>query len=181
MQPIASYAALNLWNWRALPSQKDLCKPESMESLITFTGTDDESWFFVVSNAMEARAGPLLATMLSAIEAADLNDAPSVISGLFFLKESLLDIGRLLDRMEERCRPRVFYHAIRPMLAGSLNDNLPQGVFYDEGNGKGSWRKYRGGSNGQSSLIQFFDTVLGVVHEKTGNFHEVYGPCMRKF
>ena len=27
-----------------------------MESIVSFTGTEDESWFFVISNAMEARA-----------------------------------------------------------------------------------------------------------------------------
>lgn len=48
---------------------------------------------------------------------------------------------------------------------------LPNGVFYDEGDGKGSWRKYRGGSNGQSSLLQFFDAVLSVNHARSGGFH----------
>lgn len=48
---------------------------------------------------------------------------------------------------------------------------LPNGVFYDEGDGKGQWRKYRGGSNGQSSLLQFFDAALSVNHTRCGNFH----------
>ena len=46
---------------------------------------------------------------------------------------------------------------------------LPNGVFYDEGEGRGRWRELRGGSNGQSSLIQFFDVVLGVVHAAGGD------------
>ncbi|KAL2255388.1 hypothetical protein VTK26DRAFT_3467 [Humicola hyalothermophila] len=74
--------------------------------------------------------------------------------------------------MHERCRPAVFYHRIRPFLAGSKNmaaAGLPRGVFYDvgragEGGGGGGWRQLRGGSNGQSSLIQFLDLVLGVEH-----------------
>ena len=41
---------------------------------------------------------------------------------------------------------------------------LPNGVFYDEGNGKGEWRQYSGGSNAQSSLIAFCDVVLRVEH-----------------
>ena len=41
---------------------------------------------------------------------------------------------------------------------------LPKGVFYDEGNGKGEWRQFSGGSNAQSSLIAFCDVVLGVEH-----------------
>jgi indoleamine 2,3-dioxygenase len=76
--------------------------------------------------------------------------------------------------MDERCNPQVFYHTIRPFLAGSMNmeaAGLPNGVFYDEGNGKGCWRKYRGGSNGQSSLLQFCDAVLSVNHKRCGGFH----------
>lgn len=73
--------------------------------------------------------------------------------------------------MYERCDPMVFYHEIRPFLAGRKNmeaAGLPRGVFYDEGNGKGEWKQLRGESNGQSSLIQFFDVVLGVEHHSHG-------------
>jgi indoleamine 2,3-dioxygenase len=123
---------------------------------------------------MEARAGPLIHIMLAAMEAVESNDAAAIISGLRFFAESMIDIGRLLERMDERCNPQVFYHTIRPFLAGSMNmeaAGLPNGVFYDEGNGKGSWRKYRGGSNGQSSLLQFCDAVLSVNHSRSGGFH----------
>ncbi|PIA91660.1 Indoleamine 2,3-dioxygenase [Cercospora beticola] len=179
VHPIATYAALNLWNWRPLNACSgrtiDLTEPDNLIALHTATGTDDESWFLVISNAMEARAGPLIRAMLSAIEAVDRNDNATIIESLQYFKQSMIDIGRLLERMDDRCRPQVFYHHIRPFLAGSMNmetAGLPKGVFYDEGDGKGSWRKYRGGSNGQSSLLQFFDAVLSVNHDRSGGFHE---------
>lgn len=174
MHPIATYAALNLWNWRPLNEGADLTQPENMVAINTSTGTVDESWFLIISNAMEARAGPLIHGMLAAIEAAEHNDLPTIINGLRYFKESIEDIERLLERMDERCDPQVFYHTIRPFLAGSMNmeaAGLPNGVFYDEGDGKGSWRKYRGGSNGQSSLLQFCDAVLSVNHARCGGFH----------
>jgi indoleamine 2,3-dioxygenase len=73
--------------------------------------------------------------------------------------------------MYEKCSPPIFYHQIRPFLAGSKNmaaAGLPDGVFYDTGNGNGKWRQHSGGSNAQSSLIQFFDIVLGIEHRSTG-------------
>ena len=151
----------------------DLCEPDNVQSLHTLTGTDDESWFYTISNAMEARAGPIIAKSLEAIEAASQNDSATVIDTLKYCRQSIDDIGRLLERMDERCRPQVFYHEIRPFLAGSMNmeaAGLPNGVFYDEGDGKGEWRKYRGGSNGQSSLLQFFDAILGVKHDRSAGF-----------
>jgi indoleamine 2,3-dioxygenase len=164
---------LNLWNWKATSANEDPCEPDNVESLHTLTGTDDESWFYTISNAMEARAGPIIAKSLEAIEAVSQNDSATVIDTLRYCRQSIDDIGRLLERMDERCRPQVFYHEIRPFLAGSMNmeaAGLPNGVFYDEGDGNSEWRRYRGGSNGQSSLLQFFDAVLGVKHDRSAGF-----------
>ncbi|ORY17860.1 indoleamine 2,3-dioxygenase beta type [Clohesyomyces aquaticus] len=174
VHPVATYAALNLWNWKPTKLDADLTRPDDMVALNTATGTDDESWFFVISNAMEARAGPLIRTLTAAMEAVEVDDVSTILHGLQYFTQSLVDIGKMLKRMDERCDPQVFYHTIRPFLAGSMNmeaAGLPKGVFYDEGNGKGSWRKYRGGSNGQSSLLQFFDAVLSVNHSRCGDFH----------
>ncbi|KAJ4353474.1 uncharacterized protein N0V89_005204 [Didymosphaeria variabile] len=178
--PIATYATLNLWNWRILHTGADITHPDNLEALQTATGTDDESWFLIISCAMEARAGSLIDSMLGALEAVEANDVPTIIDALEYFTQSMEDIGCLLERMDERCNPQTFYHTIRPFLAGSMNmeaAGLTHGVFYDEGDGKGSWRKYRGGSNGQSSLLQFFDAILSVNHSRSGGFHSE----MRKY
>lgn len=174
VHPIATYAAFNLWNWRPLEEGLDITLPDNLVALHTASGSDDESWFFIISNAMEARAGPMIKTMLVAIDAVDVNDTQTVIESLRSFKRSMDDIGSLVERMDERCDPQRFYHEIRPFLAGSMSmeaAGLPNGVFYDEGDGKGSWRKYRGGSNGQSSLLQFCDAVLSVNHARCNGFH----------
>jgi len=149
----------------------DRCEPENLKSLHTITGKPDEAWFYAISVAMEARGGAVIPVILEAMEAATLNNSKTVSSCLIALSYCLEDLGSLLERMHEKCNPDVFYHEIRPMLAGSKNmavAGLPRGVFYDEGEGKGRWREYSGGSNAQSSLIQFFDIVLGVQHQATG-------------
>ncbi len=86
--------------------------------------------------------------------------------------EGLDELGTLLQRMYENCDPHVFYHRVRPFLAGSKNmadAGLPHGVIYEDGTGQETYRQYGGGSNAQSSLIQFFDIVLGVEHRPTGD------------
>ena len=121
---------------------------------------------------MEARGGSIIPMMLRAIHAARLNDARTLSQCLVALANCLQELGILLERMYQKCDPQVFYHEIRPMLAGSKNmavAGLPRGVFYDTGHGRGEWRQYSGGSNAQSSLIQYFDIVLGVEHHATGD------------
>ncbi|KAL2129222.1 hypothetical protein VTI74DRAFT_8068 [Chaetomium olivicolor] len=171
--PVATYASVNLWNFRTQHTT-DFTDLDSLASLQTFTGTPDESWFYVVSVAMEAQGAYIIPLMVSALEATTAKPANySLIAGaLSELTACIGKLGVLLDRMDEQCNPSTFYHRIRPFLAGSKNmasAGLPRGVFYDEGNGKGEWRQLRGGSNGQSSLIQFFDVVLGVEHIAGGN------------
>lgn len=138
---------------------------------MTFTGSIDEQWFYLVSVAIEAHAGPTIPLMLNAIAAARVSDTDLLTRCLQQFAETLDELGSILLRMYESCDPHVFYNRIRPYLAGSKNmgdAGLPRGVLYDDGGPNPSWRKYGGGSNAQSSVIQFFDIVLGVDHRPTG-------------
>lgn len=168
---MATYATVCLWNYHSLnPHQrKDLLS--NLRTITTFTGTLDESWFYLISVAIEARGAASIPIMLRAIAAARENDADTVIRALAMFADHITDLGELLDRMDEGCHPNVFYFQIRPFLAGSKNmeeSGLPRGVSYEDRAGNRSWQKFSGGSNAQSSLIQTFDIILGVEHRQTG-------------
>lgn len=113
----------------------------------------------------------MIPLMLDAIHAVNLNNPEAVAITLGQISEIIQIISKILQRMYEECGPAVFFHAIRPFLAGGKNmasAGLPNGVFYDLGDGHGKWHQYSGGSNAQSSLIQTFDAFLGVHHTATG-------------
>lgn len=171
LPPVATYAAVCLWNFKPLFIDEDIDSLENLATLNTFTGSLDESWFYLVSVAIEAKGAPSLGLMLKAIQAARDDDAATVTACLRSFAEMLTDLTALLERMHERCAPYVFYNNIRPFLAGSRNmadAGLPNGVLYEDARGYTEYRQYAGGSNAQSSLIQFFDIVLGVSHRPTG-------------
>ncbi|TGJ78408.1 hypothetical protein E0Z10_g10359 [Xylaria hypoxylon] len=170
LSPVATYAALNLWNFSS--TGEDFTDLNNLKALHTFSGTEDESWFYVLSVAVEARGARIISLMLQAMDVIKHKDYETVTHALRNMATCIRQLTQLLDRMSEKCDPMVFYHQIRPFLAGTKNmgaAGLPNGVFYDEGDGIGHWRQLRGGSNGQSSLIQFFDLVLGIDHTSTGN------------
>ncbi|KAK4120300.1 Indoleamine 2,3-dioxygenase [Parathielavia appendiculata] len=178
--PVAAYASLNLWNFTSASPANDLSDLDALQALHTFTGTPDESWFYMVSVAMESQGAYIIPVMLTALHTLSTSppsrisssSLPTATKALTEMTTCIHKLGNLLDRMDEHCSPQVFYHRIRPFLAGSKNmvaAGLPRGVFYDEGDGRGEWRQLRGGSNGQSSLIQFLDVVLGVEHAAEGN------------
>ncbi|EDU42910.1 indoleamine 23-dioxygenase family protein [Pyrenophora tritici-repentis] len=171
LPPVATFAAVCLWNWRPLFQGEPTDTLGNLATQMTFTGSMDESWFYLVSVAIEARAGPVIPMMIEAIAAARRNDSNMVVQCLRSFAERLDEIGTLLERMYESCDPHVFYHRIRPFLAGSKNmadAGLPNGVMFDDGTGQQPYVQFSGGSNAQSSIIQFFDVVLGVEHRPTG-------------
>jgi len=171
LPPVATFAGVCLWNWRPLFDGEPTDTLDNLATQMTFTGSLDESWFYLVSVAIEARAGPIIPMMIEAIAAARRHDSTTVAKCLQLFAERLDEIGSLLERMYESCDPHVFYHRIRPFLAGSKNmaaAGLPNGVIFDDGTGQRPYVQCSGGSNAQSSIIQFFDIVLGVEHRPTG-------------
>ncbi len=120
--------------------------------------------------AIEAYGAKVIPVVMKAMDAIRANESEVVSAALIDFGHNIREIGKILQRMDEQCSPKVFYDDIRPFLAGSKNmelAGLPKGVFYEERDGKGKWRQYSGGSNAQSSLIQFFDIALGVEHTLT--------------
>lgn len=171
LPPCATYAAVTLWNYTSL-LEMNVTEPDHLSVLNSFTGTKDEEWFMVISVAIEAKGGRLVQLMVDAIAAATANDAPLLTVLLCRFTDSIQDLTRTLKRMYEKNDPQVFFHQLRPFLAGSKNmasAGLPRGVFYDLGDGAGEWHQYSGGSNAQSPLIQTFDIFLGVSHSATGD------------
>ena len=171
LPPVATYSAVCLWNYKPIFAGEPTHTLKNLSTLLTFTGSLDESWFYLVSVAIEARGAPLIPLMLNAIAAARNNDSRTVIECLHSFAEGIDELGTLLTKMYDHCDTHVFYHKIRPFLAGSKNmaeAGLPNGVIYDTGRGDEPYRQYGGGSNAQSSLIQFYDLILGVEHRPTG-------------
>ncbi|KAI1331623.1 indoleamine 2,3-dioxygenase [Xylariaceae sp. FL0255] len=169
--PVSTYAASVLWNFKPLFIDEGIDNLDNLATLVTFTGSLDESWFYLVSVAIEARGGPIITLMLTAIAAAREGDSATVTRCLRAFAERLDDLGELLRRMHEKCDPSYFYSRIRTFLAGSKNmaeAGLPHGVIYDDGSGSSDYVQYSGPSNAQSSLIQFFDIILGIEHRPTG-------------
>lgn len=173
LPPVATYAGLVLWNWKPIFVSERSDTLANLDTIDTFTGSLDEKWFYLISIAIEARAGPIVPLMLRAIEAANEGNRAVVTESLKSFAERLDELSSMLVRMYDQCDPHVFYHRIRPFLAGSKKmgeAGLPNGVVFDNGGpmNKQRYVQYSGGSNAQSSIIQFFDIVLGVQHRPTG-------------
>lgn len=171
LPPLATYAGLCLWNFKEIfPGEPGAeMQLDNLTTINTFSGSIDESWFYLVSVYFEYKGASCITTGLDAIRAADADNLPLVIANLQKMAQSIDKLGSVLMKMEEMCDPHVFYFRIRPFLAGWKNMasvGLENGVYYGD---ETTPREYAGGSNGQSTLIQALDLLLNVNHYGTGD------------
>lgn len=169
LPPVATYAGLVLWNYKLASPELGADVVDNLSSLTTFTGLEDESWFYMVSVAIEARGAPMIPMLLEALESAYDADIDRTVSALNASARCLGELSSLLSRMYERCNPNVFYHQLRHFFAGSADvqrgRGQSNGVLFEDKTPEAQIASYRGASNAQSSLFHFLDIVLGVDHQ----------------
>lgn len=169
LPPIGTYAGLCLWNFKQIIPSDDIWDLDNLTTINTFTGSIDESWFYLVSVYFEHKGGFAIDTGLKAMQYAATNQPQKLVEALQNLAEAIDNLGSILMKMEEMCDPHVFYFRIRPYLAGWKNmadvGLSKDGVVYGS---ETKARSYAGGSNAQSSLIQFLDVLLDIKHYSTG-------------
>jgi indoleamine 2,3-dioxygenase len=163
--PVLSYASYALDNWRRLEPARAI-ELGNIALLQNFLGGQDEEWFVVIHVAIEAKAGPALAAILTAQEAV-LNDQPEVVENqLATIARALGAMHEILLRMPERCDPYIYFRRVRPYIHGWANHpSLPAGMIYEgvEGYG-GVGQHFRGETGAQSSIIPALDAALGIAH-----------------
>ena len=175
MPPISTYGAQNLWNFRLFDQKRPVSEPENQCALTTFTASVDESWFYAIPTAIEARGAPIVPLALEAFQAVSLDLVDAVIAYLKEICVIIEALAALLTKMYEKCHPAFFFNEIRPFLAGTTSTELVRGVYYEQKDGKGSHRLYKGPTAAQSSLFHFLDISFGIRHRPTGMAQDMNG------
>lgn len=171
--PLATYAGLVLWNYKLKDLSLDMSPEEAFKlsnisALTTYTGEIGETWFYCVSVFLEKSGGPSLSNGMNIIKSAHANDSKGMIASLNLLAKDIVNMTDIMMSLYENLDANFFYNTLRPFLAGwkgMEKNGLPDGVYYGD---EQTARKYAGGSNGQSSLIQALDIILNVQHHATG-------------
>lgn len=160
--PVISYATTVLYNFY-LEDPQGPWSADNLRIANTFTGTEDESWFYVVPMLIELAAVPALKAIGQVFDDMVHCRDVAVQNCLQTIQQSIKDMGREFSKMSERCRPVTFYTEIRPFQAGSKGlDAFPEGIVY-EGVDPNP-RQYNGASAGQSAIIHTLDIFLGTRH-----------------
>ena len=162
LPPVATYAAVVLWNWRFKDPQG---RPilENLEILTTYTGTRDEEWFYLISMATELAAAEGIKASVECLSGVKDNNKDLVIQSLKKVEENIGAMKIALEKMYKECNPEVFYGRIRQFQGGSkdlkaFSNGLIFNGVHEEPKG------FIGASAAQSSTLPVFDILLGVEH-----------------
>ncbi len=155
--PIVAHASMVLDNWRRLDQSQPL-DLDNLAALQLFWGGIDEQWFYLTTLAIEVKGAPALTSIITAQKAVFRGSIELLAEKLSQIAAVIMDMQGILGRMPEKCDPYIFYHRVRPFLAGWHE----QGVIYEGVSDVP--QKFVGGSAAQSSLIQSLDAGLGIKH-----------------
>ncbi|KAI9184405.1 tryptophan 2,3- dioxygenase [Blastocladiella emersonii ATCC 22665] len=128
IRPIVCYACVDLWNWQLLDPTGPVTL-SNLATLHTFSGTMDEAWFYLIPVSIEAEGAPALPAMVRGWQAVVDADPDALALELEAMPPLMERMTKVLRAMHARCDPHLFYHQVRPYVAGwALADG---GVTYD--------------------------------------------------
>jgi len=165
--PILSYSGYVLANWRRT-TQSTPITVDNVRLIQNFLGTRDEAWFILIHVDIEARAAGALAGLMTAVQAADLNDTRGLEESIGSIIDGLRQMITTFHRMPEQCDPALYYHKVRPYIFG-FTDVIYEGV---EAFGNVP-QTFRGQTGAQSSIIPALVSGLGLAHEQNTLTHHL--------
>ena len=166
MKPVGCYASTTLYNY-ALRDPNGPWNSDNLYANTTFTGTEDESWFYITFLLIELAAVPALHAIEQVFKDMADNQTDGIQKCLQAIQKSLFNMRKNMGKMFEKCQPAKFYVKIRPFMAGSKGfDVFPKGICYEGVDSQ--FHQYHGTNAGQSAVIYAIDIMLGTNHYGDG-------------
>ena len=161
---VVTYASVVLYNCHLRDPKKGMTM-ENLQAIVNHTGTDDESWFFMIHIVIELEAVPAIEAIWNGLSAVQQENKDMVVDCLAKIGSALSMMEQFLTRTAEKCDPKVFYVKIRPFVTGTKGiDALPNGMIYEEVYGEEMPQRFSGASAAESTPLKALDIFLGIEH-----------------
>jgi hypothetical protein len=149
--PVLMNMSITLYNWRRLDPTAEI-NMMNLATINNFFNGRDESWFYLITVEIEAKGAGAIVPLLQInndIKRAISTPAANLPGGikhivrnvilLELITSKLITVAECIDKMcesmaatREGCHPFIFYHRVRPFLAGwKSNPAVPNGVKYE--------------------------------------------------
>jgi indoleamine 2,3-dioxygenase len=156
IRPIVTHTAVDVFNFKTAEGSITLNSPEELSSILTFTGSREEEWFYLIMTKIEAMGSEIFGI---AQQMEQKWNSPRELNLLLArLSEIIGNIAKMTAKTRQGCSPEFFFYKLRPYLEGWEN------MIYLRQDTEPLVLSLRGGSAAQSSLIPCIDAILGVNH-----------------
>ena len=156
---VGVFASTSLYNWRFIDASKPPSQ-ENMHGVVSYTGEEDESWFYANTLQVEIAAAPAMKAILKGIAAQAEKKDDELSSALTEIAAAAKAMEAALKRVNEGCKPSSFFSGFLPFFSGSIS--LPNGMIYEGVDSKP--RKTHNFTAAQSTSVKALDFYLGVQH-----------------
>ena len=132
-----------------------------MYTMVNYTGTEDESWFFVLHVQIELTAAPAIRAIREFFSARAKGTMDQMIRCLSDMESALLAMRDILSKMfNKKVDPAKFFMKIRPYLGSTKGlAAFPRGLIYEGVSPEP--KAFVGASGTQSSILHSLDAFLG--------------------
>jgi indoleamine 2,3-dioxygenase len=129
-------------------------------------GTKDEAWFSIVTIAIEQNSAEIIKYIKKIYNNLEIDNLENIKKYLYHLNTSLYKNITIIKSLNiNTCNPDYFFYIMRPVLEGFWDKNkFPNGLILEDIDHK--FLAPKGGSAGQSILIQIIDIIYGIAFEE---------------
>ena len=152
-KPIFTLVSCEYHNW-ALKNPQLPFTSENLKSIYTFTGSEDESQFYMISLYIDYLGTPIIHSLLELFNHLKTNQAVKAGQNLQTIKEALLSMRKALDSIFTNVDPYIFYFDFRKYFK-----NFEKVHF---GGADKSFFGVLGASAVQSPVFRTLDIGLGI-------------------
>ena len=164
MKPAPSYAATVLYNYGVRDESAPRDSLNNVYALRTFTGTSDESHFYLIHVLMEMASAPAVEAIGAMHGLMAAKDNEKIKTSLKAIQQAMEKVRTVVGKMDKGCKPVKFYQDIRPFFSAKKKETEYESV-------KGEYSDLHGASAAQSTGIYALSILLGVENsEKTRKF-----------
>nr|BBA46264.1 indoleamine 2,3-dioxyganese - I [Blepharisma stoltei] len=149
--PMISIVSTNFQNWKLKDESKEF-HPDNIDSLFTFSGTDDETFFYHCGTYIEYLGNAIIEAIPTFYNGIQTKNEEDVKNSLKIFVDTLKDMKKALSLVFQRVDPNVFYFGFRRYL-GSFDGVIYEGVSETP-------LKLMGSTAAQSPLVRLIDAIF---------------------
>nr|BBA53790.1 indoleamine 2,3-dioxygenase [synthetic construct] len=152
--PMLTIVSTQFHNWKLKDESKEF-HPDNIDALFTFSGTEDETYFYHCATYIEYLGNSIIEAIPSLYNGIQTKNEEEVKNSLKIFADTLKEMKKALSLVYQKVDPNVFYFGFRKYLRSFDGGVIYEGVSETP-------QKLMGSTAAQSPLVRLIDTIFNL-------------------